>query len=82
MAEPLADRSRDLYAAAEERLLGIAVRQFTVGLDISGWVARKLAAFPYLCLAHRALPGCGGPPVVPGRPHRDRPSIVRQRRWS
>src|SRR4051794_29101592 len=44
MVEDLADTTRDLYAAAEERLLGIITRQLADGLDAPGWVERKLAA--------------------------------------
>ncbi|MFJ9892712.1 phage minor capsid protein [Streptomyces sp. NPDC091280] len=44
MVEDLADATRDLYAAAEERLLGIIARQLADGLDAPGWVERKLAA--------------------------------------
>ncbi|WHM36305.1 phage minor capsid protein [Streptomyces sp. BPTC-684] len=44
MVEPLAERSRDLYAAAEERLLAIIARQLADGLDAPGWAERKLAA--------------------------------------
>ncbi|MGW1760991.1 phage minor capsid protein [Streptomyces mirabilis] len=44
MVDDLAERTRDLYAAAEERLLGIIARQLADGLDAPGWVERKLAA--------------------------------------
>ncbi|MFE0762614.1 phage minor capsid protein [Streptomyces smyrnaeus] len=44
MVEPLAERTRDLYAGAEERLLGIIARQLAAGLDAPGWAERKLAA--------------------------------------
>ncbi|MCR8576167.1 phage minor capsid protein [Streptomyces sp. Isolate_219] len=44
MVEPLAERTRDLYAAAEERLLGIIARQLAADLDAPGWTERKLAA--------------------------------------
>jgi hypothetical protein len=44
MVEPLAERTRDLYAGAEERLLGIIARQLAAGLDAPGWVEAKLAA--------------------------------------
>ncbi|WP_326797453.1 phage minor capsid protein [Streptomyces sp. NBC_01808] len=44
MVEPLAERTRDLYAAAEERLLGIIARQLADGLEAPGWAERKLAA--------------------------------------
>ncbi|MFC8925232.1 phage minor capsid protein [Streptomyces albidoflavus] len=44
MVEPLAERTRDLYAGAEERLLGIIARQLAADLDAPGWAERKLAA--------------------------------------
>ncbi len=44
MAEPLAERTRDLYAAAELRLLGIIARQLADGFDAPGWAERKLTA--------------------------------------
>ncbi|GAA0916890.1 phage minor capsid protein [Streptomyces rhizosphaericus] len=44
MVEPLAERTRDLYAAAELRLLGIIARQLADGLDAPGWAERKLTA--------------------------------------
>lgn len=44
MVEDLAAGTRDLYAAAEERLLGIIARQLAAGLDAPGWVERKLSA--------------------------------------
>jgi hypothetical protein len=37
MVEPLAERTRDLYAEAEARLLGIIARQLAAGLDAPGW---------------------------------------------
>lgn len=48
MVEPLAERTRDLYPAAEERLLGIIARQLADGLDAPGWAERKLAAIQQL----------------------------------
>ncbi|MCG7524933.1 phage minor capsid protein [Streptomyces sp. OfavH-34-F] len=48
MVEPLAERTRDLYAGAEERLLGIIARQLAQGLDAPGWVEAKLAAVQQL----------------------------------
>ncbi|MFE7782045.1 phage minor capsid protein [Streptomyces nigrescens] len=48
MVEPLAERTRDLYAQAEERLLGIIARQLAAGLDAPGWAERKLAAVQQL----------------------------------
>lgn len=44
MVEDLAATTRDLYAGAEERLLGIIARQLAAGLDAPGWVEAKLAA--------------------------------------
>ncbi|MFI5993157.1 phage minor capsid protein [Streptomyces sp. NPDC051362] len=44
MVEDLAAGTRDLYAAAEERLLGIIARQLAEGLDAPGWAERKLSA--------------------------------------
>lgn len=44
MVEPLAERTRDLYAGAEERLLGIIARQLADGLEAPGWAQRKLSA--------------------------------------
>ncbi|MBB6415829.1 phage minor capsid protein [Streptomyces sp. AK010] len=44
MVEDLAETTRDLYADAEDRLLGIIARQLAEGLDAPGWVERKLAA--------------------------------------
>jgi hypothetical protein len=46
MVEPLAERTRDLYADAELRLLGIIARQLADGLDAPGWAERKLSAGP------------------------------------
>ncbi|WP_371517996.1 phage minor capsid protein [Kitasatospora sp. NBC_01300] len=43
MAEDLADRVRDLYADAEQRLLGIVARQIADGLEAPGWAVAKLA---------------------------------------
>ncbi|MFF3677408.1 hypothetical protein ACFYYS_25940 [Streptomyces sp. NPDC002120] len=44
MVEPLAERTRDLYAAAENRLLGIIARQLAAGLDAPSWAEQKLSA--------------------------------------
>lgn len=55
MVEPLADRTRDLYAQAEERLLGIIARQLADGLDAPGWAERKLAAVQQLRRASQAV---------------------------
>lgn len=55
MVEPLADRTRGLYAEAEARLLGIIARQLAAGLDAPGWVERKLAAVQQLRRASQAV---------------------------
>ncbi|ARX85636.1 phage minor capsid protein 2 [Streptomyces alboflavus] len=55
MVEPLAERTRDLYALAEERLLGIIARQLAQGLDAPGWVEAKLAAVQQLRRAAQAV---------------------------
>ncbi|MFE5673849.1 phage minor capsid protein [Streptomyces erythrochromogenes] len=55
MVEPLAERTRDLYAAAEERLLGIIARQLAEGLDAPGWAERKLAAVQSMRRASQAV---------------------------
>lgn len=55
MVEPLADRTRDMYAAAEERLLGIIARQLAAGLDAPGWVEAKLAAVQQVRRAAQAV---------------------------
>lgn len=44
MVEPLAERTRDLYAAAELRLLGNIARQLADGLHAPGWAERKLTS--------------------------------------
>lgn len=54
MVEPLAEHTRDLYAAAEERLLGIIARQLADGLDAPQWAERKLAAVQALRRAAQA----------------------------
>ncbi|MFI2037599.1 phage minor capsid protein [Streptomyces bottropensis] len=55
MVEDLAEHTRDLYADAEERLLGIVARQLAAGLDAPGWVERKLAAVQQLRRASQAV---------------------------
>ncbi|MEU4998255.1 phage minor capsid protein [Streptomyces sp. NPDC021622] len=55
MAEPLAERTRDLYAAAEERLLGLIARKLAEGLDAPGWAERKLAAVQSLRRASQSV---------------------------
>ncbi|MFE5852007.1 phage minor capsid protein [Streptomyces sp. NPDC056500] len=44
MVEDLAAGTRDLYASAEERLLGIIARQLADGMDAPQWADRKLSA--------------------------------------
>jgi hypothetical protein len=55
MVEPLAETTRDLYAAAEEHLLGIIARQLADGLDAPQWAERKLAAVQALRRASQAV---------------------------
>lgn len=55
MVEPLAERTRDLYATAEERLLGIIARQLADGLDAPGWAERKLSAVQSMRRASQAV---------------------------
>ncbi|KUF19910.1 phage capsid protein [Streptomyces silvensis] len=55
MVEDLAATTRDTYAAAEERLLGIIARQLAQGLDAPGWVEAKLAAVQQLRRAAQAV---------------------------
>ncbi|MFZ3569271.1 phage minor capsid protein [Streptomyces sp. BH034] len=55
MVEPLAERTRDLYADAESRLLGIIARQLADGLDAPGWAERKLAAVQALRRASQGV---------------------------
>ncbi|WP_345174734.1 phage minor capsid protein [Streptomyces lavendulae] len=55
MVEPLAERTRDLYAAAEERLLGIIARSLAEGLDAPGWAERKLSAVQAVRRASQAV---------------------------
>ncbi|MBB5128452.1 phage minor capsid protein [Streptomyces griseoloalbus] len=55
MAEPLAERTRDLYAAAEERLLGIIARSLAADLDAPSWAERKLSAVQQLRRASQAV---------------------------
>jgi predicted component of type VI protein secretion system len=54
MVEPLAEHTRDLYAAAEERLLGIIARSLADGLDAPQWAERKLSAVQALRRAAQA----------------------------
>ncbi|WP_432026841.1 phage minor capsid protein [Streptomyces sp. 1222.5] len=55
MVEDLAAGTRDLYAEAEARLLGIIARQLAAGLDAPGWAERKLAAVQQLRRASQAV---------------------------
>ncbi|MFF0001301.1 phage minor capsid protein [Streptomyces avermitilis] len=55
MVEPLAERTRDLYADAELRLLGIIARQLADGLDAPGWIERKLSAVQAVRRASQAV---------------------------
>ncbi|MFI9835190.1 phage minor capsid protein [Streptomyces sp. NPDC051913] len=55
MVEELALGARDLYAQAEERLLGIIARQLARGLDAPGWVERKLEAVQVVRRASQAV---------------------------
>ncbi len=55
MVEDLAAGTRDLYADAEARLLGIIARQLADGLDAPGWVERKLAAVQAVRRASQAV---------------------------
>ncbi|MFJ3867901.1 phage minor capsid protein [Streptomyces nigra] len=55
MVEDLALGTRDLYAQAEERLLGIIARQLAEGYDAPGWIERKLAAVQVVRRASQAV---------------------------
>lgn len=55
MVEPLAERTRDLYAAAEERLLGIIARQLAAGLEAPTWAEQKFAAIQSVRRASQAV---------------------------
>ncbi|MFJ2017238.1 phage minor capsid protein [Streptomyces nodosus] len=55
MVEPLAERTRDLYADAEERLFGIIARQLAAGHDAPQWAERKLAAIQQVRRASQAV---------------------------
>ncbi|MFD8948985.1 phage minor capsid protein [Streptomyces xanthophaeus] len=55
MVEPLAERTRDLYAAAENRLLGIIARQLAAGLDAPTWAEQKLGAVQAMRRASEAV---------------------------
>ncbi|MFD5901726.1 phage minor capsid protein [Streptomyces microflavus] len=55
MVEPLAETTRDAYAAAEVRLLGIIARQLAQGLDAPGWIEAKLSAVQRVRRAAQAV---------------------------
>lgn len=55
MVEPLAERTRDLYAEAERRLLRIIARQLAAGLDAPTWAEQKLAAVQQLRRSAQAV---------------------------
>jgi hypothetical protein len=55
MVEPLAERTRDLYADAELRLLGIIARQLANGLEAPSWIERKLSAVQAVRRASQAV---------------------------
>ncbi|MYR46603.1 phage capsid protein [Streptomyces sp. SID5910] len=55
MVEDLAAGTRDLYAQAEERLLGIIARQLARDLDAPSWAERKLAAVQTLRRASQGV---------------------------
>lgn len=55
MVEPLAARTRVLYADAENRLLGFRARQLADGLDAPTWAERKLAAVQALRRSAQAV---------------------------
>lgn len=55
MVEDLAAGTRDLYAQAEERLLGIIARQLAADLEAPGWAERKLAAVQQLRRASQGV---------------------------
>ncbi|WP_453062973.1 phage minor capsid protein [Streptomyces mexicanus] len=63
MVDYLAERTRDLYADAEERLLGIIARQLAQGLDAPGWVEAKLSAMQTLRRAAQDVVGYLGDAV-------------------
>ena len=55
MVEPLAERTRDLYAQAEERLLGIIARSLAADVDAPSWAERKLSAVQALRRSAQAV---------------------------
>ncbi|MFJ6748280.1 phage minor capsid protein [Streptomyces sp. NPDC091266] len=55
LVEDLSAGVRDLYADAEERLLGIVARQLAAGYDAPGWAQRKLAAIQQLRRSAQAV---------------------------
>ncbi|WP_425841384.1 phage minor capsid protein [Streptomyces fractus] len=55
LVEDLSASVRDLYAGAEERLLGLIARQLADGFEAPGWARRKLAAIQPLRRAAQAV---------------------------
>lgn len=55
MVEDLSARTYDLYADAEERLLGIVARQLAAGYDAPRWAQRKLGAIQQLRRSAQAV---------------------------
>lgn len=55
MGEDLGERTRDVYADAENRLLDIIARQLADGLDAPGWAERKLAVVQQLRRSAQAV---------------------------
>lgn len=55
MVESLAERTRDICAAAEERLLGIIARQLGASLDAPTWAEQKLSAVQAMRRASQAV---------------------------
>ncbi|PJN19275.1 phage capsid protein [Streptomyces sp. CB02120-2] len=55
MVEDLATGTRDLYADAETRLLGIIARQLAADLDAPGWAERKLSAIQAMRRASQSV---------------------------
>ncbi|MFD9146214.1 phage minor capsid protein [Streptomyces diastaticus] len=55
MVEDLAAGTRDLYAAAEQRLLALIARQLEAGFDSPQWAERKLSAISALRRSAQAV---------------------------
>ncbi|MFE2075436.1 phage minor capsid protein [Streptomyces misionensis] len=75
MVEDLAARTRDLYAAAEARLLDTIARQLADGLDAPGWVERKLATVQAVRRASQAVVDELGKESAPRRVRRRRRGV-------